>query len=123
MTLEPTNQDYVSRLTGRRRKLPDGAMLDICRQFAENVSVAHLAKQYGVSTHLIYSVVYWTPRKAPEEQLLHPVSNEQEFIDKVNLAYLKLLDAGKEFNTSDILMEVGYGTPGEVMRALGKDHK
>jgi hypothetical protein len=49
------------------------------------------------------------------------VSNEQEFIDKVNQAYTKLLDKGTEFSTNDVLMEVGYGTPGEVMRALGKE--
>jgi len=115
------NENYVSRLTGRRRKLSDGAMLDICKQFAENVSVASLAKQYGVSTHTIYSCVYWTPRKPPAELLPRPVSNEQEFIDKVNQAYTKLLDKGTEFSTNDVLMEVGYGTPGEVMRALAKE--
>lgn len=98
-------------------------MLDICNQFANNVSVANLAKQYGVSTHTIYSCVYWTPRKAPEEQLPSPVSNEQEFIFKVKAAYDELLEAGREFSTTDILMKVGYGTPGEVMRALGKETK
>lgn len=115
------NQGYLSRLTGRRRKLSDGAMIDICNQFANNVSVASLAKQYGVSINTIYSTVYWTPRKPPAESLPAPVSNEQEFVDKVRTVYDELIDAGKEFSTSDILMAVGYGTPGEVMRALGKE--
>lgn len=98
-------------------------MLDICNQFANNVSVASLSKQYGVSTHTIYSTVYWTPRKPPADTLPTPVSNEQEFRDKVMTAYAELLDEGKEFNTTDVLMKVGYGTPGEVIRALGKEVK
>jgi len=113
---------YVSQLTGRPRTLSDGAMIDICNRFADNVPVAKLAEQYGVSVHTIYSVVYWTPRKpkAEEPKLRKPVSNEQEFIDKVQAAYEMFLDKGKEFDTNDILMEIGYGTPGEVIKALGK---
>ena len=116
-----TNSGYTSRLTGRRRKLSDGAMIDICNRFADNVSVASLSKQYGVSTHTIYSVVYWTPRKPPEESLPAPVSNEQEFAVKVKAAYDDLVESGREFTSIDILMKVGYGTPGEVIRALGKE--
>ena len=56
------NTNYVSALTGRRRKLCDGAMLSICRAYAAGAKVAELAEQYQVSTHTIYSVVYWTPR-------------------------------------------------------------
>lgn len=115
------NEGYTSRLTGRRRKLSDGAMLDICNQFANNVSVASLAKQYGVSINTIYSTVYWTPRKPPAESLPAPVSNEQEFTEKVQSAYIDLVESGREFSTTDILMKVGYGTPGEVIRALGKE--
>lgn len=115
------NENYVSRLTGRRRKLSDGAMIDICRQFAENVSVANLAKQYGVSTNTIYSCVYWTPRNAPQDTPAPAPSNEQEFVEKVHRAFDKLSHQRSNFTTSDILMEVGYGTPGEVMRALGKE--
>lgn len=114
------NEGYVSQLTGRRRKLSDGAMIDICNQFANNVSVASLAKQYGVSTHTIYSCVYWTPRRPPEEQLERVASNEQEFVSRVKAAFDKISASCVEFTTNDILMEVGYGTPGEVIRALGK---
>lgn len=122
MTDEGKRMRYISQLTGRPRTLSDGAMIDICQRFADNVSVQTLANQYGVSTHMIYSVVYWTPRKpkTEEPQLRKPVSNEQEFIDKVQAAYEGFIDSGKEFNTNDILMEIGYGTPGEVIKALGK---
>lgn len=116
------NEGYVSQLTGRRRKLSDGAMVDICRQFSANVSVAALSKQYGVSVHTIYSVVYWTPRDVPEEKPV-ALSHEPEFIDRVKEAYTKFIDLGVDFGTNDILMEIGYGTPGEVLRALGKSSR
>lgn len=61
------NQGYQNSMTGRRRKLSDGAMLDICAQYAKGASVVALAESYGVSTHLIYTVVYWTPREATDE--------------------------------------------------------
>jgi hypothetical protein len=97
-------------------------MIDICNKFADNVSAATLAQHYGVSVHTIYSVVYWTPKKpkVQEPKVRKPVSNEQEFIDKVQAAYERFIDAGKEFDTNDILLEIGYGTPGEVIKALGK---
>lgn len=117
---KPTTTDHISQLTGRRRKLSDGAMIDICKQFASGASVQTISKQYGVSTHTIYSVVYWTPRKAPVEQLKRVNDNEQEFIQRVKAAYDNFIEQGVEFSTNDILMEVGYGTPGEVTRALGK---
>lgn len=62
------NTGYLSHKTGRRRKLSDGAMIDICNQYAKGASVAALANAYGVSTHLIYTVVYWTPRDVPEDR-------------------------------------------------------
>lgn len=117
---KPVSTDHISQLTGRRRKLSDGAMIDICRQFAAGMAVQTIARQYGVSSHTIYSVVYWTPRKAPVEQLKRVNDNEQEFVQRVKAAYDKFTEQGVEFSTNDILMEVGYGTPGEVMRALGK---
>ena len=61
------NRGYLNGNTGRRRKLSEGAMLDICRLYAEGASVAALAESYGVSTHLIYTVVYWTPRNPKED--------------------------------------------------------
>lgn len=57
------NKNYVSQFTGRRRKLSDGAMIDICHQFAEGKRVKALADMYGVSEGTIYSITYWTPRK------------------------------------------------------------
>lgn len=122
MVYRSPKQKYVSQLTGRPRSLSDGAMIDICNQFADNVPVAKLAEQYDTSVHTIYSVVYWTPRKPKAEtpKVRKPVSNEQEFIDKVQAAYERFIDTGKEFDTNDILMEIGYGTPGEVIKALGK---
>lgn len=117
---KPTTTDHISQLTGRRRKLSDGAMIDICKQFASGTSVQTISRQYNVSTHTIYSVVYWTPRKAPVEQLKRVNDNEPEFVARVKAAYDKFIESGVEFSTNDILMEVGYGTPGEVTRALGK---
>lgn len=112
--------NHISQLTGRRRKLSDGAMLDICKKFGDGTaSVQTLSKQYGVSTHTIYSVVYWTPKR-PAEAIKQAPSNEREFIDRVKTAFDKVSASGVEFTTNDILMEVGYGTPGEVIRALGK---
>lgn len=57
------NQRYISDITGRPRKLSDGAMIDIRNQYAEGTRVSVLAKQYGVSSNTISSVVYWTRRK------------------------------------------------------------
>lgn len=62
------NSGYLSQTTGRRRKLSDGAMIDICNQYAKGASVASLATAYGVSTHLVYTVVYWTARDVPEDR-------------------------------------------------------
>lgn len=62
----PNNYGYLNGNTGRRRKLSEGAMLDICQLYAEGESVVALADAYGVSTHLIYTVVYWTPRNPKE---------------------------------------------------------
>jgi len=58
------NYGYVSAITGRRRVLSDDMMKAICSQYENGSRVAELADMYGVSSHTIYSVVYWTPRKA-----------------------------------------------------------
>jgi hypothetical protein len=58
------NYGYVSAITGRRRVLSDDMMKAICREYENGTRVSKLADMYGVSTHTIYSVVYWTPRKA-----------------------------------------------------------
>lgn len=57
------NQNYISDITGRRRKLSDGAMIDIRDQYEYGAKVSSLAKEYGVSTNTISSVVYWTRRR------------------------------------------------------------
>lgn len=62
------NYQYLNVDTGRRRKLSNGAMIDICSQYASGSSVANLAEAYGVSTNLIYTIVYWTPRDPKEEE-------------------------------------------------------
>lgn len=56
----------ISSMTGRRRLLSDTAMLNICDAYADGERVQTLARRYGVSQHTIYSIVYWTPRKAPQ---------------------------------------------------------
>jgi hypothetical protein len=56
----------TSSMTGRRRKLSDGVMLNICEAFAKGAKVKHLAELYGVSEHTIYSICYWTPREVQE---------------------------------------------------------
>ena len=57
------NEGYYNPETNRRRKLSVGAMNDICSLWREGESVHTLAEAYGVSKHLIYTVVYWTPRE------------------------------------------------------------
>jgi hypothetical protein len=61
----------MSSMTGRPRKLSDGAMLDICDRFRQGDKVSDLAEMFSVSEHTIYSICYWTPRdggaQSPEE--------------------------------------------------------
>lgn len=49
---------------GRRRKLSDNTMRDICKQFRNGSKVGDLAFAYGVSKALIYTITYNTPRQA-----------------------------------------------------------
>lgn len=49
---------------GRRRKLSDNTMNDICRQFRDGAKVSWLALTYGVSTSLIRTITYSTPRQS-----------------------------------------------------------
>lgn len=58
-----TYRPQMSTMTGRRRKLTDGVMLDICDRFADGAKVSDLCSMYGVSPNVIYSICYWTPRK------------------------------------------------------------
>lgn len=68
--VKPTTSMDMSNLSGRPRKLSDGAMLDICDRFRQGDKVADLAEMFHVSEHTIYSICYWTPRDgghSPEE--------------------------------------------------------
>lgn len=58
---------YLSALTGRRRKLSDGAMLSICEAYRTGSSVCDLAEAYGVSVSTIRHITYWTPRDATDD--------------------------------------------------------
>jgi hypothetical protein len=53
---------YKSEITGRYRKLSDGEMLAIRRAYADGDQVRTLSEQFGVSTAVVYSIVYWTPQ-------------------------------------------------------------
>lgn len=53
---------YKSEITGRYRKLSDGDMLAIRRAYADGDQVRTLSEQFGVSTAVVYSIVYWTPQ-------------------------------------------------------------
>lgn len=60
---ESTPEKHLSALTGRPRKLTDGVMIAITKEFRKGARVADLAERYGVSDHTIYSICYWTPRE------------------------------------------------------------
>jgi hypothetical protein len=47
---------------GRPRKLSSGAMKRIMDQFAKGATIKELSQQYGVSTSLIRTITYHTPR-------------------------------------------------------------
>lgn len=56
--------EYFMDSVGRRRKLSHGAMVAIRADFARGASTRELAERYGVSTHLILTVCYSTPRNS-----------------------------------------------------------
>lgn len=63
----PANKPYRATFftdhVGRPRKLSHGAILDIQRRFRHGELTATLATQYGVSTSLIRTICYNTPRE------------------------------------------------------------
>ncbi|ALY09606.1 hypothetical protein SALGADO_81 [Arthrobacter phage Salgado] len=69
MTSKRWNAPYFMDSVGRRRKLSDSAMKAICREYRDGETVRELAESYGVSTSLIRSVVYWTPRAKDEPKI------------------------------------------------------
>lgn len=64
---------------GRRRKLSDNTMRDICRQFREGAKVSWLAQTYGVSQALIRTTVYHTTRLTDSERLVEAKRNSGFF--------------------------------------------
>ena len=59
---------YKSAITGRYRKLGDGAMLAIRRAYADGAKVADLCNMYGVSPGVVYSICYWTVHGGGQRQ-------------------------------------------------------
>ncbi|WNM67282.1 helix-turn-helix DNA binding domain protein [Arthrobacter phage Wyborn] len=63
MTTEPFKAPSFYDSVGRRRKLSAGSMKAICDEYTEGKTIRELAQSYGVSTSLVRTVVYHTPRK------------------------------------------------------------
>jgi hypothetical protein len=61
--------EYFLDSVGRRRKLSDGAMRQIQREYSHGVPVGDLAVAWGVSTSLVRTVVYSTARLADLDKL------------------------------------------------------
>lgn len=56
--------EYFLDAVGRRRKLSAGSILAIQREFRAGAKTADLAESYGVSTSLIRTITYNTPRES-----------------------------------------------------------
>jgi hypothetical protein len=61
--------EYFLDAVGRRRKLSAGAMRQIQAEYANGIPVPDLAEAWGVSTSLVRTVVYSTPRNADLDRL------------------------------------------------------
>lgn len=61
--------EYYLDAVGRRRKLSAGAMRDIRFAYFKGTPSRELAEQYRVSTSLIRTVVYSTPRETDLRRL------------------------------------------------------
>jgi hypothetical protein len=61
--------EYFLDAVGRRRKLSAGAMRQIQTEYAHGIPVPDLAEAWGVSTSLVRTVVYSTPRDADVEKM------------------------------------------------------
>ena len=75
---------------GRRRKLSDNTMNDICRQFRDGAKVSWLALTYGVSSSLIRTITYSTPRQSDYDSERARDARYQASIERVD----KLLNHG-----------------------------
>jgi hypothetical protein len=63
------NAQYFLDAVGRRRKLSAGSILAIQREFRRGAKTADLAESYGVSTSLIRTITYNTPREADQAKI------------------------------------------------------
>lgn len=61
-------QEYFYDAVGRRRKLAAGAMSAIQREFAKGVPARELAERYGVSSGLVLTICYFTPKGQPRQR-------------------------------------------------------
>lgn len=57
--------EYFYDAVGRRRKLAAGAMSAIQREFEKGVPARELAERYGVSSGLVLTICYFTPKGSP----------------------------------------------------------
>lgn len=67
---------------GRPRKLAQGAMTAIQREFKKGTGTRELAERYGVSVSLVLTICYHTPkgtglRPAPQEKRQVVIPNDQ----------------------------------------------
>jgi hypothetical protein len=62
---EQQHDGYYYDAVGRRRKLAAGAMKAIQREFEAGVSARELGERYGVSSGLVLTICYFTPKGAP----------------------------------------------------------
>lgn len=78
------SEGYYFDAVGRRRKLAAGAMSAIQREFEKGIPTKELAERYGVSTNLILTICYFTPKGAPvrrpelpdKKPVIYPVPSE-----------------------------------------------
>ena len=61
--------EYFLDSVGRRRKLSAGAILAVQREFRAGAKTADLAEQYGISTSLVRTITYNTPRESDMQKI------------------------------------------------------
>jgi hypothetical protein len=77
-------EEYFFDAVGRRRKLAAGAMKAIMREFEHGVPTRELAERYGVSTHLILTICYHTPKGAPLRRPEPPEKRQVTYLQPVD---------------------------------------
>jgi hypothetical protein len=61
-----TPQERYYDAVGRPRKLAQGAMFAIQREFKKGIPTKELADRYGISVSLVLQICYFTPKGAPK---------------------------------------------------------